>query len=276
MLGVKLENVPDLRRQFELNAHFQLDGSLLIRSGFGEQDQGPDTVHLHARHGRPEEGQPYKRQPVISGTSLAGALRGRALRIARTLAGDQVLASGQRRPAPQAVALVNGIFGPDEIRKSKRPAGASRLIVEETPIQEIGELVQNRIRIDRFTGGAFESALFNEQPVFGQEKTDVAVRLTLHNPREAEIGLLLLMLKDLWTGDLTLGGESSVGRGRLRGVEADLKLEPQTGWRLVQSDPQKPVTLLSMGKSIVHTPSTEELRAQLNGYVAALRKELGV
>ena len=31
---------------------------------------------------------------------------------------------------------------------------------------------------------------------------------------EAQAGLLLLVLKDLWSGDLPLGGESSVGRGR--------------------------------------------------------------
>ena len=39
---------------------------------------------------------------------------------------------------------------------------------------------------------------------------------------EANIGLLLLLLKDLWTADLPLGGESSVGRGRLRGKHAVL------------------------------------------------------
>ncbi|MGQ9815302.1 MAG: hypothetical protein ACUVR3_09155, partial [Candidatus Roseilinea sp.] len=38
--------------------------------------------------------------------------------------------------------------------------------------------------------------------------------------KQSEIGLLLLLLKDLWTGDLPLGGESSVGRGRLKGVQA--------------------------------------------------------
>ncbi len=38
------------------------------------------------------------------------------------------------------------------------------------------------------------------------------------------MGLLLLVLKDLWTEDLPLGGESSVGRGRLRGQKATLCL----------------------------------------------------
>jgi hypothetical protein len=34
---------------------------------------------------------------------------------------------------------------------------------------------------------------------------------------------LLVLLKDLWTGDLPLGGESGVGRGRLRGLSATLE-----------------------------------------------------
>ena len=45
---------------------------------------------------------------------------------------------------------------------------------------------------------------------------------------------MLHVLKDLWTGDLAVGGESSVGRGRLAGTRAILDLgdrhwEFQTG-----------------------------------------------
>jgi len=43
-------------------------------------------------------------------------------------------------------------------------------------------------------------------------------------------GLLLLLLRDLWTGDLPLGGESSVGRGRLKGRSATLAYDGKT-WR---------------------------------------------
>ena len=43
--------------------------------------------------------------------------------------------------------------------------------------------------------------------------------------KDSEIGLLLLLLKDLWTGDLPLGGESSVGRGRLTGEWATATID---------------------------------------------------
>ena len=38
------------------------------------------------------------------------------------------------------------------------------------------------------------------------------------------IGLVLLLLKDLFLGQLPLGGEVSVGRGAFRGATADVKL----------------------------------------------------
>lgn len=192
--------IGDARKVFTLNATFSLDGSLLIRSGSGQDDKGPDMVHLHAR-------QPNgHKQPVLSGTSLSGALRARALRIANTLDKQE-----------KAQTLVEEMFGKTDraskVRVSERVVTGGR-----------ADLVQNRVSIDRFTGGARDTALFNEQPVFGGDDTLVNVEVDIRNPENYEIGVLLLLLKDLWTGDLPLGGESSVGRGRLKGLHADLTL----------------------------------------------------
>jgi CRISPR/Cas system CSM-associated protein Csm3 (group 7 of RAMP superfamily) len=204
-LEVSLDERPDARHRLSLEAIFSLDGSLLVRSGFGEADSGPDMVHLHAI--QPDGA----RRPVIPGTSLAGVIRHRALRIANTL-----------RPG-QGEKLVNDMFGSDV----KGALTASRLVVHETTVEEGRSLVQNRVRIDRFTGGAFETALFEEEPLFGDDHSRLKVRLSLRNPQAYEIGLLLLVLKDLWTGDLPVGGGSSVGRGRLKGIDATLALLKQ-------------------------------------------------
>ncbi len=224
-LGVT-ERLEDNRRFFALSAAFRLDGSLLIRSANVKGEQAADFVHLRALQANGES------KPVLSGTSLAGALRARALKIANTV-GD----------ASRAEEVVNSIFGPEMGEKKdgdgknvKVEPRASRLLVRETVIEQgVANLVQNRVGIDRFTGGARDTALFNEQPVWGRPETRVTVDLRLINPADADIGLLLLLLKDLWTGDLPLGGESSVGRGRLRGVEAELTLnEPEkvTTWEI--------------------------------------------
>ncbi|HRW10176.1 MAG TPA: RAMP superfamily CRISPR-associated protein, partial [Caldilineaceae bacterium] len=64
-----------------VNAYFKLDGSLLIRS-LPEALDDADMVHLRSwRRGR----DGYRQKSVLSGTSLAGALRARALRIANTV-----------------------------------------------------------------------------------------------------------------------------------------------------------------------------------------------
>lgn len=196
--------IDDQREFFRISAAFTLDGSLLIRSGSGQDDQGPDMVHLHARQAN------GARRPILAGTSLAGALRARALKIANTLAAQD-----------RAQTLVDQTFG-IEMRPGVQPK-ASRMIVNESVVQNARvDLVQNRVSIDRFTGGARETALFSEQPAFGGASTAVTVDVLLVNPKAYEIGLLLLLLKDLWTGDLPLGGESSVGRGRLKGQHATL------------------------------------------------------
>lgn len=216
-LGVN-ELLPDRRQFFHLEATFSLDGSLLIRSGSGQDDRGPDVVHLHARQA---DGSVT---PVLSGTSLAGALRARALKIANTITNED-----------RAKKLVEEMFGPD-INNRGDPK-SSRVIVSEAVINNARtDLVQNRVSIDRFTGGARETALFNERPAFGGDDTELTLEVRLLNPQDHEIGLLLLLLKDLWTGDLPLGGEVGVGRGRLKGKWATLTLQRDGGtqeWKIV-------------------------------------------
>ncbi len=196
--------VDDQRQFFHINATFSLDGSLLIRSGSGQDDYGPDMVHLHALQAN------GTRKPILSGTSLAGALRARALKIANTLDING-----------RAQTLIDELFGV-KMRPGVQPK-ASRVTVTEAVVHNAKtDLVQNRVSIDRFTGGARETALFSEQPAYGSNETVVVLDVRLVNPQDYEIGLLLLLLKDLWTGDLPLGGESSVGRGRLKGKQAHL------------------------------------------------------
>ena len=188
----------DNRSFFRMEAIFRLDGSLLIRANGRPGSNSPDMVHLSNHAG----------EPVLPGTSVAGGLRQRARRILNLV------------NETEAETWLNSLFGDEEMKGNFK---ASRLLVEETLIAEPQfDLVQNRVAIDRFTGGALESALFNEQPVFGQENTRLTINLTIRQPHERDIGLLLLLLKDLWTGELPLGGEISVGRGRLAGLRANL------------------------------------------------------
>lgn len=254
-LGVSLENKEDKRDPFLIHAQFQLVGSLLIRSGQDSKGRAPDVVHLKSH--RPDKSDSL---PVLSGTSLAGVLRHRSERIVNTLGGSST--------------LVKELFGFVEGKEAK----SSRLVVHEKVIEKATELVQNRIAIDRFTGGAYHGALFEEQPIFGGDETLVTIKLELRKPEGYEIGLLLLLLKDLWTSDLPVGGESSIGRGRLKGIKADL----------IHHHPQNPQQWeISEENGTLHVTnkadkggSRESVRDTLEGFVKALlahlRKEVEV
>lgn len=208
--------LPDRRETFTIDATFKLESSVLIRSGAGGAN-APDAVHLRSRRGNAHK-------PILSGTSLAGAIRNRAYRIIKTV-------------EPNKIALIDKLFGKRIKDSTDEPTG-SRVLVREEEIDGTTDLVQTRVKIDRFTGGAFPTALFSEQPVFGGAGARVNIHLMLQNPQDEEIGLLLLVLKDLWTSDLPLGGESSVGRGRLVGDCANMALrraEKTEQWKMKQA-----------------------------------------
>lgn len=241
--------LPDRRDIVTLTATFRVCDSILIRAGQDEAGSGPDVRHLHARqsHGTTT-------RPVLAGTSLAGVLRHRSERIANTLQ------PGSGKPLTEQVF---GIGPASSRQEDKAQARASRIHVEEHVIEHPVELVQQRIAIDRFTGGAYDGALFSEQPVFAGPETRVNLTLHLHNPKNGEIGLLLLLLKDLWTGDLPVGGERSIGRGRLTGQTALLTWQ-QNG---------KTTTLASFsGGHQFHL--VEGDRKDLEAYVTALKSYL--
>ncbi|MCB0052438.1 MAG: hypothetical protein KDE24_23170 [Caldilinea sp.] len=205
----------DARQVFRLEADFTLDGSsLLVRSGAGLLEAGPDVEQLHMLLA---DGT---RQPVIPGTSWAGVLRHRAVRIANTIAA----AGNGAAPDDTAARLVDELFGWTPARGQEVTGSASRLLVDDSVVAEGQPLVQTRVGIDRFTGGALETRLFEEAPIYGRTVTKVPLSLLVQNPTGADIGLILLLLKDLWTQDLPVGGEASVGRGRLTGLRATMTL----------------------------------------------------
>ncbi len=88
-----------------------------------------------------------------------------------------------------------------------------------------------------------DAALFDEQTEAGGRAT---VRLELRNPHDGEIGLVLLVVKELLDGMLPVGGTSSVGRGVLRGTATimwhDGPSGPDGSARSARVEPGKPVT----------------------------------
>jgi CRISPR/Cas system CSM-associated protein Csm3 (group 7 of RAMP superfamily) len=202
---------------FTITAGFRIKNSLLIGS-YELTENGAEKSYLKSSNNKTSNG----RSAVLSGKSIKGALRHRALKILKTM----------DVPESMAMEKLNKLMGWVDNTGSDK-GQKSRLRIEEVFIEGLIEedVSQKRIRIDRFTGGVISGALFSSTPVWPKVDADkitpginVTLILTLEgNYEDWEATLLLLLLKDLWTEDLPIGGEKSIGRGVLTGEEATIK-----------------------------------------------------
>ena len=140
----------------------------------------------------------------VPGTSVKGVLRHQCGRILQALGSN-----GE---------LVNTLFGysNDDDKDSRK----GRVMVDEIYFdKQFNQEEQPRIRVDRFTGGAMNGALFQDHPVRNTKGDAVTFPLcmTVKNCNDAEAGLVMLLVKDLMTGQVTLGANRTIGYGRVQG-----------------------------------------------------------
>jgi CRISPR/Cas system CSM-associated protein Csm3 (group 7 of RAMP superfamily) len=194
--GSQLVQPPDARALVTFRLSLQVEHDILVRSA-GTTPDAPDVAHLRSGG-----------VPILPGTSLAGVMRAQALRIARLV----------RAAHGDAERWIDQLFGPRFEGRRAAPGfepRASRLRVGEAKIEQSFSQRQARIAIDRFTQGVVDGALFDEQP---EVRGNISLTLELKNPQPGEVGLVLLVLKDLLEGRLPVGGTSSVGRGFVKGT----------------------------------------------------------
>lgn len=152
---------------------------------------------------------------VIPGSSIKGVLRNRAYHILMCLTDNDEYRTN---------AFLDEFMGFANDTKAKK----SNLFVNEIYIpnkdKQFHAQIQTRNRIDRFTGGTIDNALFTEEPIWQMDKqlSPIKLMLTIKNCTKAQAGLILLLLKDLWLGNLTIGGGKAIGRGVLQGRNCQL------------------------------------------------------
>ncbi len=224
----KVRSYTLIDQDFYMEVLLDIKNSLIIRANpeltndVQLDDLLPDQVSLKS-----------KSDFVIPGSSWKGAIRNRCLRIINTLTeNDQKISK----------KIIDHLFGKigeehrSSVNKEDR-AIKGRLKLSESYLPKFIAEVQNRIRIDRFTGSVIDSALFDSMPIFPTLKENtkidmakkcVKIEISINNYRDYEVGLLLLVLKDLWTGDLAVGGEKGIGRGVFKGYQATVSVSGKT------------------------------------------------
>ena len=165
---------------------------------------------------------------VVPGSSIKGVLRHQAHYILGRLC------KGNYDAAEKFLNKLMG-YSVDVANRQK-----SRFYVAESILNDVvEEKVNTRNRIDRITGGVMDNALFTTVPVYQKEKGRSAIKIKFcikpeknkdedkdearSNP--AEIGLALLLFRDLWQGRIAIGGETGVGRGTLKGISGSFTID---------------------------------------------------
>lgn len=158
-------------------------------------------------------------QYVIPGTSIKGVIRHQA---------HHILAHFEYEDD----TFENELFG--FANQSEKRGQKSRIYIDEVYIdksnQGMQEYLQTRNRIDRFTGGTVDGALFSEKPIYQplEEVAPVVINMKIKRCKPKEAGLVLLIIKALWLGNLTVGSGGSIGRGVLVGKKCCIRYKGRT------------------------------------------------
>lgn len=140
----------------------------------------------------------------IPGTSVKGVLRHQCAHILNILGHESI--------------MTDNLFGYSNDKNKKSHKG--RVFVNEVYFDTAyTQEEQNRIRVDRFTGGVMNGALFADHPLRNTkgETLTFPLHIRIKDCSDSEAGLAMLLLKDLMTGQVTMGANRTIGYGRIRG-----------------------------------------------------------
>ena len=190
-----------------ISAGFSIPYSMLIRH-YNDDPSDEDTTQLMC------DGK-Y----IIPGTSWNGAVLHAIYHILNELVEDEEKFENTFKE------IKHDLFG--YVSSDTKEAKASRIFIEESIMKDSAPISYTRNKVDRFTGGVVDSALFSEKPVYGGS---VVLNITVKDSNEWDTGLILLALKDMGNGIQSVGGDASIGRGVLEAESKDISInnEPLT------------------------------------------------
>lgn len=149
----------------------------------------------------------YDNKPALLGRAVKGAISHRMHKILNT-------------PNPISDGFLDNLLGYGN--KTNNTGQQSRLHIDLTIFDKVKVNLQNRIKIDRFLQSTIDGAKFDSEPIWAVGDSTCNIVIKISDATSWDGGLIMHIIKDLWTSDLAIGGEKNIGRGVLIGKKAEM------------------------------------------------------
>lgn len=200
----------------------QPDDFFLFGSGFGNDNADMTPVKESVIVWEKDKPKFEDNYILIPGTSIKGAVSHRIAyhynRLSNIFA-DTIDKEDYKNHVGNKNEAVRALFGTEGEKDEEQIRG--NVILSDVLMSQgtMKEKVLNHVSIDRFTGGAIDGALFQEEVIYGRENS---FKLTFHvlkkDYSEIIIASFESALKDICNGMLQLGGGVNRGHGSFNGT----------------------------------------------------------
>lgn len=195
-----LQKVETLQNVYDITIDAETEGSLLVK-GIAVSDYGKDTPDCMNI-------QNASKEYIIPGSSFKGAIRSQMSKIANYLKQDKV---------------IENTFGYGGTEGNQGKVGNIKFYDTIVGKKENNDKIplSHRIHIDKFTGGVMQGSLFSEKNIAG----DMIFQIGIEDKNEPEktCGILLMALRDLAIGTMSIGSGYNVGKGIIKVKEITIK-----------------------------------------------------
>ena len=227
-LNKPLKNDLDKRRESQekvclYKINIKPDSFFSFGAGFGDDEVDDIAVTEEIVKWKDDKGAFSEKQILLPASSLKGALSHRVAFHYNKLKGNSIETItepienyiGENNPA------VSSIFGHKKEKDSKgKELGKKGQALFSDMFQEFKEdevKIFDHVKIDRFTGGAIDSALYNEKVMAHKENWNIEIILAKEIDDDVIREAFKLTLDDLCNGLLPLGGKVNRGHGIFEG-----------------------------------------------------------
>lgn len=218
----KLTVMPDTSHYFKfcIKLHYKLktvEPMLITGTRTNDEDVDLQFITTNGQH-------------IIPGSSVKGPLRARAEMILRTMNVSEIcdpvsgMSCFELKKSP--VCKVCSLFG-SSLGKSKV------LFSDLEPVGRVKTKYFDHNKIDRFTGGTIESALFDEKLIFDAVFQGMVI---IENPDILDLKLIIHLFKDLYLEDIRIGHGKTKGYGKVKGIITKLEIFKTTASTLNDKD----------------------------------------